>query len=154
MFLFMAILSNDLVSSLSCYKCFSINGSNPSCEDLFHGDIAGRTSFLQTPCITSLRKRNGTFPATHCIKLVAYSNAPKPVQYTYRTCGREELDDNGINRASHCGFVKLDWIDAHRRFRGCLQICDRDACNQTTYSFHSKWNIVFALSFFIMHVFD
>ena len=63
-----------LVSSLSCYKCFSINGSNPSCEDLFHGDIAGRTSFLQTPCVTSLRKRNGTFPATHCIKLVAYSN--------------------------------------------------------------------------------
>ncbi|UJR27961.1 hypothetical protein I4U23_009219 [Adineta vaga] len=116
------------VSSLSCYKCFSINGSNPQCEDLFQGDIPGKPSLLQTPCITSLRGRNGTFPGTHCIKLVAHSNGPKPVQYTYRTCGREELYDNGINRVSHCGFVKLDWTDEHRRFRGCLQICDKDAC--------------------------
>lgn len=54
---------------------------------------------------------------------------PNPVQYMYRTCGRDEAEENGITRASHCGFVKLNWIDSYRRFRGCLDICDKDACN-------------------------
>jgi len=71
---------------------------------------------------------------------------PNPVQYMYRTCGRDEIDDNGITRASHCGFVKLDWIDAHRRFRGCLHICDRDACNQTSYSIYSISKLIFFIS--------
>jgi hypothetical protein len=64
----------------------------------------------------------------------------------YRTCGRDEADDNGITRASHCGFVKLDWIDSQRRFRGCLHICDKDACNQASYSVYSIWRIIFYLS--------
>ncbi|CAF3367110.1 unnamed protein product [Rotaria sp. Silwood1] len=34
-----------------------------------------------------------------------------PVQYMYRTCARDEADDNEITRASHCGLLKLDWID-------------------------------------------
>jgi hypothetical protein len=62
-----------LVSSISCYKCLSINGSNLLCEDLFQGDIAGRPSLLYTPCLTYLRGRQGLFPATYCIKLVVYS---------------------------------------------------------------------------------
>ena len=62
-----------LVSSISCYKCSSINGSNPSCEDDFQGDIEDKTSFLRAPCLTNLRGRQGLFLATHCIKLVAYS---------------------------------------------------------------------------------
>ncbi|CAF5062716.1 unnamed protein product, partial [Rotaria sp. Silwood1] len=33
-----------------------------------------------------------------------------PVQYMYRTCARDEADDNEITRASHCGLLKLDWI--------------------------------------------
>ena len=62
-----------LVSSISCYKCSSVNGSNPSCEDSFQGDIAGTTSLLHIPCLTNLRGRKGLFPATHCIKITAYS---------------------------------------------------------------------------------
>lgn len=62
-----------LVLSISCYKCSSINGSNPLCEDYFQGDITGTTSLLYTPCLTNLRGRKGLFPATHCIKLIAYS---------------------------------------------------------------------------------
>jgi hypothetical protein len=50
-----------------------MNGSNPACEDLFQGEIVGKPSLLQTPCLTNLRGRQGHFPATHCIKLVAYS---------------------------------------------------------------------------------
>ncbi|CAF1924312.1 unnamed protein product [Rotaria magnacalcarata] len=107
----------QIVSSISCYKCLSINGSNPSCEDLFQGDVANKPSFLQAPCLTHLRGRAGLFPATHCIKLVAYTKAPKPIQYMYRTCGRDEANDNGIAHSSHCGFVKLDWLEKNEQFR-------------------------------------
>jgi hypothetical protein len=77
-----------------------------------------------------------------------------PVHYTYRTCGRDEADDNGITRASHCGFVKLDWINTHRRFRGCLHICDKDACNQAPYSIYSISRTLFSLSLFIFISFE
>ena len=152
-----------LAVSISCYKCLSINGSNPSCEDLFQGDIAGRPSLLSTPCFTRLRNRQGLFPATHCSKLVVRTGGThdlippvKPlilvvlgsqsVQYTYRTCGRDEAHDNRITRSSHCGFVKLKWIDAHRRFRGCLHTCDRDACNRARPTSHSLWQSLFAFN--------
>lgn len=72
MFHFELIQYDFLVSSIACYKCSSINGSNPLCEDPFQGDIVGKTSLLHTPCLTNLRNRTGLFPATHCIKLVAY----------------------------------------------------------------------------------
>ncbi len=75
---------------------------------------------------------------------------PNPVQYTYRTCGRDEADENGITRTSHCGFVKLKWIDAHRRFRGCLHICDKDACNQTSYSIYSISRSIFYISLLLL----
>ncbi|CAF1047570.1 unnamed protein product [Rotaria sordida] len=143
-----------LVLSISCYKCLSINGSNPSCEDPFQGDVTGKLSLLYTPCLTNLRGRNGLFPATHCIKLVARSRAPIPIQYMYRTCGRDEADDNGITRSSHCGFLKLDWIDKNQRFRGCLNICDKDACNQASYSIYSIWKIIYCFSILFIISFE
>lgn len=63
-----------LVSSIACYKCSSINGSNPLCEDIFQGDMEETTPLFHNPCLTNLRGRQGLFPATHCIKLVAYSS--------------------------------------------------------------------------------
>ena len=71
---------------------------------------------------------------------------PNSVRYLYRNCGRDEPEDNAIARASHCGFVKLEWIDAHRRFRGCLNICDRDACNQVNRLDYSRWKLTFYLT--------
>jgi hypothetical protein len=79
---------------------------------------------------------------------------PNPVQYMYRTCGRDDVDDNGINRASHCGFIKLDWIDAYRKFRGCLHICDKDACNQASYTSYSIWRIIFCFSLLFVSSFE
>ncbi|CAF4032393.1 unnamed protein product [Adineta steineri] len=122
-----------------------INGSNPSCEDFFQGDIEGNTSYLQTPCLANLRGRQGLFLATHCIKLIAYSPEPNSIQYIYRTCSRDEGDDNGITRTSHCGFIKLDWINPNRRLRGCLHICDKDACNQAFNLCFSRWNMIYSL---------
>ncbi|CAF3552073.1 unnamed protein product [Adineta steineri] len=142
------------VSSLSCYQCSSINGTNPICEDSFQGDIVGKPSLLHTPCMTQLRDRKGFFPATYCIKLVAYSDDSKPIQYIYRTCGREEADDNGINRVSHCGFIKLHWIHPFRRFRSCLHICDKDACNQANYFIYSMWKIIFCFSLLFINSYE
>ena len=71
---------------------------------------------------------------------------PHSVKHVYRTCGRDEPEDNAIARASHCGFVKLEWIDTHRRFRGCLNICDRDACNQANLVDYSSWRMTFCLT--------
>lgn len=142
--------------SIACYKCASINGSNPLCEDFFQGDrqTDQSSSLLQSPCLTHLRGRQGLFPATHCIKLLAYPAGSRSGQYIYRTCARDEDDDNnGITRTSHCGFVKLDWIDPHRRFRGCLHVCDKDACNLTLSIFanrHGKRAILLQSLLFII----
>ena len=157
------------MSSISCYQCSSINGSNPACEDFFHGELEGVPAMLQTPCLTSSRGRQGRFLATHCIKLVAYSSGrcvclldlqkkrllsfsiePNPVQYVYRTCSRDEGDDDSITRMSHCGFLKLHWINPNRRLRGCLHVCDKDACNQSSLRSISIWPIIF--SFIVLFV--
>ncbi|CAF1477255.1 unnamed protein product [Adineta steineri] len=37
------------------------------------GNIEGKTSYLQTPCLADLRGRQSLFHAIHCIKLVTYS---------------------------------------------------------------------------------
>lgn len=68
----------------------------------------------------------------------------------YRTCSRDEGDDNGITRASHCGLIKLDWINPRKRFRGCLHICDKDACNQAYYSFYLRRKIIFYLNLLLL----
>lgn len=75
-----------------------------------------------------------------------FVKGPNPVQYLYRTCGRDDVNENGLTHASHCGFLKLDWIDTHRRFRGCLHICDKDACNHTSYSIYSISRFLYFIS--------
>jgi len=49
----MLILSNGLqpVSSagIDCFKCVSLNGSNPMCEDPFHNNYT--TDILERPCM-------------------------------------------------------------------------------------------------------
>ena len=77
---------------------------------------------------------------------------PRPVQYMYRTCGLDEADGNGITRASHCGFVKLKWIDSQRRFRGCLDVCDKDACNRARIDSNSRVLFYFALLIFFWRI--
>ena len=129
--LLVAAASIDRGSSIACYQCFSVNGSNPACEDYFQGDLTDAPSLLQPSCMTNIRGRHGIFPATHCIKLVVYVGSP-PVQHIYRTCSRDEGEFDGITRSSHCGYIKLSWLDENRRFRGCLHTCDKDTCNRAS----------------------
>ena len=59
-----------LVSSagIDCFKCVSLNGSNPMCEDPFHNNYT--TDILERPCMGGRKNRNGLFPAAACIKVV------------------------------------------------------------------------------------
>lgn len=54
-------------TAIDCFKCVSLNRSNPACEDPFHNNFSA--SLLVSPCWTGRRNRDGAFPATACIKL-------------------------------------------------------------------------------------
>ena len=55
------------VSGIGCFKCVSINGSNPSCEDPFHNNYT--LDILERPCMGGRKGRNGLFPASSCTKV-------------------------------------------------------------------------------------
>ena len=57
-------------ANIDCFKCVSLNGNNPSCEDPFHNNYS--SSILESPCMGGRKGRNGVFPATACIKLAGY----------------------------------------------------------------------------------
>ncbi|CAF1303532.1 unnamed protein product [Adineta steineri] len=78
------------------------------------GELEGKTSYLHNPCFANLRERHGLFLATRYIKLVAYSPVESnSIQYKYRTCSRDESNDNRITRTSHRSFIKPDWINLY-----------------------------------------
>jgi hypothetical protein len=52
---------------IDCFKCVSVNGDNPACEDPFHNNFS--SSVYESPCMGGRKGRNGLFPATACIKL-------------------------------------------------------------------------------------
>lgn len=54
-------------SSIDCFKCVSVNGDNPACEDPFHNNNSLR--LLESPCMGGRKGRDGVFPATACIKM-------------------------------------------------------------------------------------
>lgn len=78
------------VSSIDCFKCVSMNGQNPECDDPFHNNFS--SAILESPCmggsdyinleekiqeninqfILSGKGRDGLFPATSCIKIAGY----------------------------------------------------------------------------------
>ena len=54
-------------ASIDCFKCVSLNNSNPACEDPFHNNYT--SDLLERPCMGGRKGRNGLFPASSCIKL-------------------------------------------------------------------------------------
>lgn len=62
-------------ASIDCFKCVSINGANPACDDPFHNNYT--RDILESPCMGGRKGRNGLFPATACIKLTGvYGEQP------------------------------------------------------------------------------
>ncbi|XP_076359049.1 uncharacterized protein LOC143251656 isoform X1 [Tachypleus tridentatus] len=120
--LFLNILG---VKALDCFKCVSIEGDNPACEDPFHNNYT--TDVLESPCWAGRKHRNGLFPATACIKLSGkYEDTGNSM--IVRGCALDSgtlTIDTEIVRMSHCGGFYFD----ERYVSGCLQSCFDDACN-------------------------
>ena len=57
-----------LEGSIDCFKCVSVSGSNPACEDPFHNNYTA--DYLEKTCMGGRKGRNGLFPASACIKIV------------------------------------------------------------------------------------
>nr|KAG5695786.1 hypothetical protein BaRGS_013384 [Batillaria attramentaria] len=55
------------VEGLGCFKCTSINHSNPECEDTFNNT----DRFWEPDCWGTRKNRMGSFPGTQCIKMIA-----------------------------------------------------------------------------------
>ncbi|CAH2267062.1 jg22354 [Pararge aegeria aegeria] len=55
------------VASIDCFKCVSMNGRSPQCDDPFHNNHS--LNMLESPCMGGRKGRDGLFPATSCIKI-------------------------------------------------------------------------------------
>ncbi|XP_065344581.1 uncharacterized protein LOC135942398 isoform X2 [Cloeon dipterum] len=140
---FLAVIGGwfTAVASIDCFKCISIGGNNPECDDPFHNNYS--TTILESPCMGGRKGRNGLFPATACIKLAGVYE-DNGVQLTVRGCALDSgtlTTDTEIIRMSHCGGFYLD----DRYIRGCLQSCsDFDACNGAPPSTRAAWTTLAA----------
>jgi hypothetical protein len=84
---------------------------------------------LEEECLTGVPDKNGSYRASHCIKLAAYGYG-----YTYfvRTCSIDLLsgrEDQEIVRVNHCGYIAL------KNFFGFDKLFNK---NQTIYSNYSN----------------
>ncbi|KAL8563249.1 hypothetical protein ACOMHN_046833 [Nucella lapillus] len=120
-------LGNRLqVSGLGCFKCTSINRSNPRCEDPFNSSL----DLWDGDCWGSRNERKGPFPGTQCIKMIAEDD-DTGFSMVVRNC----VVDNGgtnseteIGRLTHCGWLRTIEYRG-KRMRGCILACDTDGCN-------------------------
>ncbi|XP_057364547.1 uncharacterized protein LOC130685280 isoform X2 [Daphnia carinata] len=115
------------VNAIDCFKCVSVNGENPACEDPFHNNFT--SDLLESPCMGGRKNRNGLFPATACLKLAGrYDDTGETI--VVRGCALDSgtlTTDTEIIRMSHCGGLYFD----DRYVNGCLQSCDDgDGCNR------------------------
>lgn len=113
---------------IDCFKCVSVNGSNPACEDPFHNNYTD--DLLERPCLGGRKGRNGLFPASSCIKLTGYYTDGGGT-IMVRGCALDSgtlTTDTELIRMSHCGSFYFN----ERYVRGCVQSCDDvDACNNS-----------------------
>lgn len=66
-FLKFKFLKFSVDGAIDCFKCVSINGDNPACDDPFHNNYTAE--IYESPCMGGRKDRNGLFPATACIKM-------------------------------------------------------------------------------------
>ncbi|XP_052754818.1 uncharacterized protein LOC113510152 [Galleria mellonella] len=115
-----------IAHSIDCFKCVSMNGKFPACDDPFHNNHS--LQMLESPCMGGRKGRDGLFPATSCIKIAGVFDDTGE-RITVRGCGLDSgtaTTDTEIIRMSHCG--RFYYND--RYVHGCLQSCnDADACN-------------------------
>ncbi|XP_063848034.1 uncharacterized protein LOC135093083 isoform X1 [Scylla paramamosain] len=111
---------------IDCFKCVSVNGDNPGCEDPFHNNYS--VTMLESPCMAGRKGREGLFPATACIKLAGVYDESRE-RIVIRSCALDSgtlTTDTEIIRMSHCGGIVFNG----KYVKGCLQSCDDyEGCN-------------------------
>ncbi|XP_070500254.1 uncharacterized protein [Chironomus tepperi] len=126
-FLVFLIFNVEKALSIDCFKCVSMNGANPECDDPFHNNFS--SALFESPCMGGRKGRDGLFPATSCIKIAGYFDDNRNT-ITVRGCALDSgtlTTDTEIIRMSHCGKFYYD----DRYVHGCLQSCDIDGCNRS-----------------------
>lgn len=114
---------------IGCFRCVSVSGSDPACEDTFHNNHTGQT-FFEHPCMSGRKDRAGLFPASACIKLTGTYDDTGEVM-TVRGCSLDSGSltiDTELTRTSSCGAFYF----GDRYVRGCVMSCsDSDGCNSS-----------------------
>ncbi|XP_066972052.1 uncharacterized protein [Macrobrachium rosenbergii] len=92
---------------IDCFKCVSVNGDNPGCEDPFNNNYT--VGMLESPCMAGRKGREGLFPATACIKLAGiYDDNGQTLIIRDCTVDSGSLTlDTELARMSHCGAFVL-----------------------------------------------
>ncbi|XP_050693465.1 uncharacterized protein LOC126984123 [Eriocheir sinensis] len=101
------------VEGLDCFKCGSVNGSDPWCGDPFHHNHSA--AYLASPCLAGWKNRQGVFPASHCVKLSGYFYETSETMYV-RGCTTDSgtlTVDTELGRQSHCGVFRYDGRHIH-----------------------------------------
>jgi len=135
---------------IDCFKCVSVNGTNPSCEDPFHNNYT--EGLLERPCMGGRKGRNGLFPASACIKLDGkFADGSGTIMV--RGCALDSgtlTTDTELIRMSHCGSFYFDEKYVH----GCIQSCDdAEACNQSKTLFNNAPTALILVSITILQLF-
>ncbi|XP_054708941.1 uncharacterized protein LOC129218646 [Uloborus diversus] len=111
--------------ALDCFKCSSVAGEYPPCDDPFHNNYT--QDILESPCWAGRKQRDGVFPATSCVKLAGiYDDTGETL--VVRGCAVDSgtlTIDTELVRMSHCGGFYYE----DRYVRGCVQNCLDDGCN-------------------------
>jgi hypothetical protein len=74
------------MAMIDCFKCVSVDGNNPACDDPFHNNYTA--AILESPCMGGRKGRNGLFPATACIKLAGVYG-----EYLFATLTKNSLQN-------------------------------------------------------------
>ncbi|CAH1381284.1 hypothetical protein MTP99_005280 [Tenebrio molitor] len=93
----------QIVASIDCFKCVSINHDYMPCEDPFHNNYT--LDVFESPCMGGRKGRDGLFPATACIKITGIFDDNGDT-ITVRGCALDSgtlTTDTEIVRMSHCG---------------------------------------------------
>lgn len=112
------------VESLGCFRCTSINHSNPECEDTFNNT----ERFWEPDCWGTRKNRMGIFPGTQCIKMIAEDEGFTVVVRNCVVDGGGTNSETEIGRLTHCGWMRtIKYLG--KRMTGCILACDTDGCN-------------------------
>ena len=154
--LMVIVYDQQIVDSLSCFKCMTTQFGNDTCGDPFNPI----DNHLETECQASSNGRNGLFPARFCVKIsgvivdvdreVNRSLLQKSI--FLRTCIADNIMDSTRSSDSTGNFRLKNFNQIKGvRLQGTITVCSTDGCNQSRLSTRTS-SILFFWPLFIVSV--